>query len=283
MRIPSAALAAVLLAVVTAAPVAAATDVDHARIYDLSLGDSLAAGVQPIGDPALDYRTSDGYADRLFELARADHPKLTLVKLGCPGESTRTMVDGGLCTYDHGSQLDEAVAFLHAHRSKVAFVTIDLGANDFPCNDIPCIPQGVASIQGHLPAIVAALRAAAGPDVPIVGMTLYDPLLGAWFLGPDGQAFAHASVTQAIHPIDQLLTSIYAAGGARVADVEGAFHTGDFDDTVDLPGVGSVPRNVALICEWTWICAPAPLGPNNHPNADGYRVIARAFADELGF
>jgi hypothetical protein len=33
-------------------------------------------------------------------------------------------------------------------------------------------PQGVVSIQGHLPAIVAALREAAGPDVPIVGMTL---------------------------------------------------------------------------------------------------------------
>jgi lysophospholipase L1-like esterase len=43
-----------------------------------------------------------------------------------------------------------------------------------------------------------------------------------------------------------------------------------------------VPLNVGLICEWTWICAPAPLGPNNHPNADGYRVIARAFADQLG-
>jgi lysophospholipase L1-like esterase len=282
MRTRSAALAAVLLAVVTAAPVAAATDFDHARIYDLSLGDSLAAGVQPTGDPANLYRTPDGYADRLFELARADQPKLTLVKLGCPGESTRTMIEGGICTYPHGSQLDEAVAFLHAHRSRVAFVTIDLGANDFPCNDIPCIPQGVVSIQGHLPAIVAALREAAGPDVPIVGMTLYDPLLGTWFQGPDGQAFAHASVTQAIHPIDQLITGIFVAGGARVADVEDAFHTGDFDDTVELPGVGSVPLNVALICQWTWICAPAPLGPNNHPNADGYRVIARAFADQLG-
>jgi lysophospholipase L1-like esterase len=34
---------------------------------------------------------------------------------------------------------------------------------------------------------------------------------------------------------------------------------------------------------WTWICAPAPLGPDNHPNAAGYAVIADAFAAELGY
>jgi len=282
MRKIGTALAAVLLTLAVAAPASASSGYDHARIYDLSLGDSLSVGVQPTGDPANDYRTNDGYADRLFELARQSQPNLTLVKLGCPGESSRTMIEGGICAYPHGSQLDEAVAFLKAHRSKVAFVTIDLGANDFPCNDIPCIPQGVASIQGHLPAVVAALRDAAGPDVPIVGMTIYDPLLAAWFLGPDGQAFAHASVDQAIHPLDQMLTGIYAAGGARVADVEGTFSTTDFDTLVDLAGAGTVPLNVARICQWTWSCAPAPLGPNNHANADGYRVIARAFADQLG-
>jgi lysophospholipase L1-like esterase len=52
---------------------------------------------------------------------------------------------------------------------------------------------------------------------------------------------------------------------------------------VSLPGAGEVPLNVARICAWTWICAPAPLGPDNHPNVDGYAVIARAFAAELGY
>jgi hypothetical protein len=33
---------------------------------------------------------------------------------------------------------------------------------------------------------------------------------------------------------------------------------------------------VALICEWTWECAPAPRGPNQHANPAGYRVIANA-------
>ena len=36
---------------------------------------------------------------------------------------------------------------------------------------------GVAQIQANLPAILAALRDAAGPGVPIVGMSYYDPFL----------------------------------------------------------------------------------------------------------
>ena len=44
-----------------------------------------------------------------------------------------------------------------------------------------------------------------------------------------------------------------------------------------MPGLGSLPRNVARICEWTWECAPAPRGPNQHANPAGYQVIANAF------
>ena len=48
-------------------------------------------------------------------------------------------------------------------------MTIDIGANDFACADLACVPAGVASIQTNLPTILTALREAAGPDVPIVG------------------------------------------------------------------------------------------------------------------
>jgi len=34
---------------------------------------------------------------------------------------------------------------------------------------------------------------------------------------------------------------------------------------------------VARICQWTWMCAPAPLGPDIHANTAGYGVIAKAF------
>ena len=49
-----------------------------------------------------------------------------------------------------------------------------------------------------------------------------------------------------------------------------------------VSGVGVVPRNVARICALTWMCAPPPYGPNQHPNADGYRVISQAIETALG-
>ena len=255
---------------------------DHAPLYYLSVGDSLSAGVQPIGDPANMYRTNEGYADQLYATAKTWYPNLNLVKLGCPGETTGTMIEGGICDYDHGSQLDEAVAFLHAHRQFVAFVTIDIGVNDFPCQtDLSCVPAGVASIQANLPTILAALREAAGPEVPIVGATSYDPFLGAWLTGPEGRAFAELTVFAAIVPLNQMLTGIYGAAGMPVADVEGAFSTTDFTTMVPLAPFGDVPLNVVRICQWTWICVPPPLGPNNHANAAGYQAMAQAFATVL--
>ena len=59
-----------------------------------------------------------------------------------------------------------------------------------------------------------------------------------------------------------------------MADVFAAFETTDFGHPVTVPGIGSLPRNVARICEWTWACAAPPRGPNQHANSAGYRVIA---------
>jgi hypothetical protein len=33
----------------------------------------------------------------------------------------------------------------------------------------------------------------------------------------------------------------------------------------------------AAVCQWTWMCAPPPVGPNIHANVLGYGVIAEAF------
>ena len=277
-------LAAALLTLATTGMVAAAPGAsgDHAKQYYVSVGDSLAAGVQPIGDPGDLYRTDEGYAEQLLEIARADSPSLSLVKLGCPGETTTTLINGGICSYPHGSQLDEAVSFLHAHRQMVAFITIDIGANDFPCQEAQCVPAGAAAIGANLPRILAALRAAAGPDVPIVGMTIYNPFLAAWLLGPEGQSYAVNVATPLMAFVNGLLRATYAGSGVPVADIEGAFSSYDFGTLVELPGAGLVPINVAKICLWTWVCAPAPLGPDNHANAAGYGAIAGAFADALG-
>ena len=65
--------------------------------YYLSLGDSLAQGYQPIGgppSPAAPPGYGHGYADQLFKVERGRYTQLQLVKLGCGGESTVSMLSG---------------------------------------------------------------------------------------------------------------------------------------------------------------------------------------------
>jgi lysophospholipase L1-like esterase len=256
---------------------AGAVDATAAPIYYLSLGDSLATGVQPIGAPDWQFRTDEGYADQLGRIVSRRIPNLQTVKLGYPGESTATMIEGGLTTYPHGSQLDEAVAFLGSHRGAVAFVTIDIGFNDLPSYLLEAIPTGLASISRSLPGILGRLREAADPATPIVGMTIYDAFLPLWLEGTLGREMARMSVWDAIVPVNDHLRELYGAAGLRAADVEGAFATTDFETQVELAGSGTVPVNVARACEWTWGGEPPPLGPDLHARIGGYRAIAEAF------
>jgi lysophospholipase L1-like esterase len=256
---------------------AAAADVRAAPSYYLSLGDSLATGVQPIGAAEWQFRTDEGYADQLGAIASRRLPNLQTVKIGYPGESTTTMIEGGLTTYPHGSQLDEAVAFLRGHRGSVAFVTIDIGFNDMPGYLLDQIPAGLASISRNLPGILGKLQEAAGPVTPIVGMTIYDAFLPLWLEGALGREMARLSVWDAIVPINAHFRELYRAAGLRAADVEGAFATTDFETEVELANVGMVPVNVARACEWTWGGEPPPLGPDLHARIGGYRAIAEAF------
>jgi lysophospholipase L1-like esterase len=258
----------------------------HARpriSYYLSLGDSLAQGVQP--DPAgASVPTRQGYADQLYGALRGGDPGLRLVKLGCSGETTGTMIDGGICSYPAGSQLAAAASFLRAHRERVSLITIDIGANDpGSCITRPsmgavasCVAKGFPGTLANLTKIMTTLRAAGGGKVRIIGMNYYVPTLAEWRNGLVGEALARVS-EGIIVGYDRLLTGIYLQFGARVANVFGAFHSGDFSGHVTVPGIGSVPPNVAAICLWTWECASAPRGPNQHADAAGYSVIAQTF------
>jgi lysophospholipase L1-like esterase len=168
---------------------------------------------------------------------------------------------------DGGTQLAEAVHFLEEHRGEVAFVTIDIGANDF------LGPSGLGPVFSNLPLILAELRAAAGPDVPIVGMNYYDPFAPrAWSQG--GLTGLQAQVATIV-AVNNLFESFYAAAGDPVADVEAAFSVTDFTP------VDGTPLDVVRECEWTWICTPPPLGPDIHANSTGYGVIALAFEQAL--
>jgi lysophospholipase L1-like esterase len=243
--------------------------------YYVALGDSLSKGFMPPGGDS-----DEGYVDQLYKQLQPNHPGLELVKLGCSGESTTTMRQGGICSYPGAaSQLAAAVAFLRAHRGAVRYLTIDIGANDIdPCAasgviDQACVQNGLRTIAGNLLVILAALRAAGGFGPQYAGMTYYDPFLAAWLQGPAGQAVARQSV-QISNVLNALETIEYQVFGMKVADVSGAFQTNNF---TEVPvGSGTLPINVATICTLTFMCRP-PAPPNIHPNVQGYAVIANAF------
>lgn len=133
---------------------------------------------------------------------------------------------------------------------------------------------GVPAAVTHLTTIMASLKAA-GPGVRIVGMNYYLPALAEWRDGLPGHLVAWTAERLAA-TYNDLLDRVYTKSGARVADVFGAFDTADFTEQ------GTTPRNVALLCQWTWECAAPPRGPNQHANQAGYQVIARAFLQASG-
>lgn len=263
--------------------------------YYLSLGDSLSVGAQPhrstlerpfpfvgVGGFGASV-THESFSDQLAAVRREDISNLHLVKLGCIGESTTSMIHGaagipapaapdvGLCNYRLGSQLNDAVAFLSSHRGEVAFVTISIGANDvIPCGiDPTCLGAALATIQTNLVTILTRLRAAAGPGVPIAGMNYFSPAVVIWSENPVlAQLVVNATVQ-----FNNVLEAVYFSAGSPVADVETAFSTTDFTLTP-----AGIPLNVARICQWTWMCTPFRDG---HPNEAGYAVIAQAFLQAL--
>ncbi|AUG75582.1 hypothetical protein CFP65_0626 [Kitasatospora sp. MMS16-BH015] len=283
-----AAIAAVLAAATPAsaassAAKSAAKDHDTPRYY-LALGDSLAAGYQSL--PGGGHEVGHGYAQDLArtlgERASAAHHSLRFTDLGCPGETTGSMINGG-CPYPHpyqGSQLEAALAFLRAHHGDRTLVTIDIGANDVDgCLtggkvDLPCALNGVGKVATGLDTILGKLKAAAGPHTRIVGMNLYDPFLAVWLTGEQGRAQAGLSVPLA----DVLNTTIDltdAVHGVPTADVAKAFSTDAFLPLVPFGGQ-QVPLNVARVMQWTNMARG-----DIHANDTGYQVIADAFLAKI--
>ena len=252
--------------------------------YYLALGDSLATGYQPPAGVTLTACAfsaggyAGGYACDLSQALQKANPSLQAVNLSCPGETTTSMLTGaGSPCYSAGpSQLLQAVQFLKAHRGQMALVTLDIGANNVDgCASLSgislsCVDQGLQAVGTQLPVILAALRQAAGPRVPIVGMNYYDPFLAAYLLGtPTGAVLAMQSVGVTVL-FNQLLDGIYALAGDPVADVQDTFQTQNFAPDWSF---GGLPTNVALICQWTWMCNLQ----NIHANDTGYTAIAGTF------
>jgi GDSL-like Lipase/Acylhydrolase family len=240
--------------------------------YYVALGDSLA-GYDP------------GYPERLATLVREQYADLRLYNVGCPGETTVTLIYGGICPYTEGSQLDEAEAFLDAHQGSVAFITIDIGANDWlnACWDFEtglidraCTVAVLRGVQANLTFIIHTLRQAA-PGVPVLGMTYYSPFLGYWVL-PPGHGVARYDL-RSEEVLNDGLVETFQGFGVIMADVRGpdAFDVNNFTHRVWTHRWGVVPVNVANACEWTLFCKFGDVHPTDH----GFWIIAEAFANAL--
>ncbi len=265
---------------------AAASDHDNGVRHYLSLGTSLAVGIQPDAN-GVNQLTNEGYADQLHDIIAPRFRKLKLTKLGCPGETTTSMIGGGKCDYQEGSQLAQAVEFLHAHKDKVAIVTIDLGVNDVlaaNCIDVAtshvnvgCLIGAFNALSNNLLAILATLQQAAHPDTKFVAVNYYNTFLAFWLTGPAGQVLAYQSASLADVLNYATLGTVYGAFGIPVADVAAAYDSGNFSPNAAT----GLPQNVLNICVYTWMCTPAPVGPNIHANRYGYGLIAATVAATL--
>ena len=251
--------------------------------YLLALGGSASVGFEPTLAHPRGQPTNTGYAEDLVALEQRRWPNLSVAHLGCPGATTVTMLDGGgHCHYAEGTQLASAEAFLRDHPSTV-LVTVDLGFNSLlPCLrheslDPACVDGALTTVRDQLAAIVADLKAAAPAHAVLVGIGHYDPYLGDYVKGANGQAFAAASLP-VMERLDQTLRAVYQAAGVPLAGVGSAFDLAEHDP-VRWSGPGMVPENVARTCALTFMCDPPPLGHNPHPDDAGYRTIAAAIAE----
>lgn len=244
--------------------------------YYVALGDSLAAGFQN----GADHRTQ-GYVGAVRKAVELRAGPTELVNLACSGETTTSMLEGGGCTYDRGSQLAEAERFLRDHAADVRLVTLDIGGNDVArCGFgglVPsCTTPALATLAKNLPAITSRLRAAA-PHVHVVVLNYYDPFLVLDLFGASGSSAPGQRSVAELAKVNAAIDRSARASGARVADVASAFDTTVTTPTV-VKDVGTLPTNLARIITWTWM---APPRFDFHANEAGYAVMARAVERQL--
>jgi lysophospholipase L1-like esterase len=281
------------VAVLAGALLAPASASAAERNLYVSLGDSYATGYQAtaVGQGR---NTTNGFAYQVPRLARSRGYDLQLVNFGCGGATTVSLLRQAKPCHPRArgprgrawggrTQLAAAERYLRAHRGEVALVTVSIGGNDVTscarqADPVPCVATAVEKIKTNVRTIARRLRAAAGRDVRITGITYPDVILGQWVGEGANTELASLSVVAFKSLINPALKDAYASGRARFVDVTAA--TGAYtplDQTVDLPPYGSVPVAVARVCELTFYCDFRDI----HARTEGYRIIADLVAKTL--
>src|SRR3984957_15189393 len=249
--------------------------------YYVSLGDSYSVGYQP-GRGA-----SPGYTAVVARSTR-----FTLVNFGCSGATTTSLASSvgcpdvlphtaGVVLYPTTTQEAAAEVFLTAHRGHIGLITVSIGGNDVTAcatqaNPISCVSTAVAGITKNVTSLAVALRAA-GPSVPLIGLTYPDVILGSYVYPKQPAAastlsLAKLSVLAFKSLINPALTKAYAPANGSLVDVTKA--TGAYvplTRTVRYRPYGTVPAAVASVCALTWFCAQG----NIHATTKGYTLIGK--------
>jgi lysophospholipase L1-like esterase len=251
--------------------------------YYVSLGDSYSVGYQPRPGGA-----TPGYASYV-----AAHTHLTLVNFGCGGATTTSLLQTIGCPiplphtaggqhYPTTTQAAAALAFITAHRGDIGLITVTIGGNDIVhCATAPnaasCVVAAAGGISTNVTALAGQLRSAAGANVPIIGSTYPDVILGSYVF-PTHPASASAtslailSVTAFKSIINPTLAKSYAKSAASFVDVtraSGAYTS--LKRTVHTTTYGTIPVPVAAVCSLTWFCAIGDI----HPRNAGYTLIGK--------
>lgn len=257
--------------------------------FYLVIGASAARGFEPTGSmtprgPA-EAASDRGYANDLDALLAAKGTSLTLDNIACPGETVQTFVAGGDACTPSTSQLSRAEEFLHDNYEESGVVSIDVGFNNIrPCLQFTtvsesCVASTVALINKDLPNALSGLEKAAGPKITFVGVPYGDPFLGHYLNSAQGPTNATETL-QAMEKVDAALDTAFEASHIAVAPIASALKLSDTNMTGHYDG-RVLPENVAIACATTWMCRAAPWGPNDHPDNEGYSIIAKAIASVL--
>jgi len=250
--------------------------------YYVSLGDSYSVGLQPgLG-------STPGYT--VYVAARTH---LKLVNFGCNDATTTSILDvvgcpavlphtiGGV-TYPTTTQIAAADAFITAHQRHIGLITVSIGGNDVTecakqSNVIGCVAGVLKSIRTNVTTLASDLRTAAGPKVPIIGLTYPDVILGVYVYPAQPPApalvnLAKESVAAFKLLINPALSKAYASSSGAFVDVTAA--TGAYTSltrTVKTKAFGTIPVAVASVCALTWFCAQG----NIHARTPGYTLIGK--------
>lgn len=260
---------------------AAASGSGHRHDYYVSLGDSYAVGYQPSPVPG----PTPGYTG---VVAKRTH--LVLENFGCGGATTTSILDTVGCASPYGppagshrvaypdrTQAAAAERFIRHHRGRIGLVTVSIGGNDIThCATAPspiqCATTAVATVQRNVTTLARRLRTAAGPKVPILGLTYPDVLLGLWVYPPDHPDTTLASLSVAAFKglFNPALAKSYRASGGGLVDV--TKDTGAYvplTTTTTLAPYGQVPEAVARVCMLSWYCTQG----NIHLKSAGYDLM----------